>query len=119
MRRLAPVISEVAPALKSLGNELGEDAGYDMMPVIGNAIASLKDEDADFVLDGLLDSVSRDNGKGLGFSPIRSNGVNMFADITMPMELKLAFEAIKANFQDFLPEIRSILAQKESQQSVQ
>jgi hypothetical protein len=120
MRRLAPVISDIAPFLKGMDLEHSEsDKGYAMIAPLGKALANLKDEDADFILDTLLDAVTRDAGNGLGFTPIRLNGVNMFSDITMASELKLAFEVIKDNFKDFLPEIRSILTQEESLQREQ
>lgn len=123
MRRLTPVISDFAPVLKLLNTSKDADQtdlGLEVIEHIGKALGALNDADADFVLDGLLDSVSRDNGQGLGFTPIRVNGVGMYsADIDMPTELILAFHAIKANFADFIPAIRSIIAKSQLAPSVQ
>jgi len=126
MRRLTPAIGQLGPVLKMIGGGVSglseddkADVGLQVIEPIGKALASLKDEDADFVLDELLNCVSRDNGNGLGFSPIRTNGVDMFEDIDMPSMLMLAFGAIKANFADFIPAIRSILNPANQKQSEQ
>ena len=119
LRRLTPVLQDLAPLIKSLNKKDAEqtELGLEVVQHIGIALGKLTDADADFILDNLLDSVSRDNGQGLGFSPVRANGVQMFQDIDMPTELTLAFHAIKANYTDFIPAIRSILSQKEAQQT--
>jgi hypothetical protein len=121
-RRLAPAIADIAPLLKLIKSEEVEDKeefGIKAIEMLGNALSKLKDDDADFILDSLLDSVSRELGQGTGSAPIRSNGVMMYQDIDMPTELALAFHAIKANFADFMPTIRSALNQQSQKPNAQ
>ena len=120
MRRLTPVLSELTPLIKMFNQKRDDESntGLQLIEHIAKTLGGLKDDDADFILDGLLDSITRDNGNGLGFSSVRVNGVTMFADIDMPTELTLAYHAIKANFTDFIPAIRSALSKAPTAPSV-
>lgn len=122
VRRLTPVLVDLAPILKGLkpgSAELQEEdkaaIALKFIEPLGKALSNLKDEDADFILDNLLDTVSRSAGQGIGYTPIRVNGVMMFQDLEMFDELTLAFYAIKANFANFIPAIRSVLSQNQPQ----
>jgi len=123
IRRLAPAIADFAPLfklitkdVKSMESEDREDLGIKAIETLGVGLSKLKDEDADFIIDSFLDITSIDLGQGTGFAPLRTNGVLMYHDLTMQDELKIVFGGIKANFQDFIPAIRSALHPLQSEQ---
>lgn len=110
VRRLAPVLGQVAPAVQ------GGKGGTDALPALANAIASLSDADADYVLFGLLKALSRKQDQGLGWGPVVTGTSIMYDDITMPTMLKLAWEALSFNMSGFFAALPSDL--KEAAQKV-
>ena len=78
VRRLAPVLGEIAPA--AAGGKMG---GLDALPPLANAIAKLSDADADYCLFGLLAVVSRKQPQGTGWGPVSTGNTLMYADIDM------------------------------------
>ena len=111
-RRLAPVFGELAPAMKG--------GAMDAIAPLANAIAKLSDADADYILFGLLRSVSRKQPQGLGWAPVAVGDVIMFDDITMPQMIQIAWRALAYNLQDFfagLPSGSSAGRQKQSEAS--
>lgn len=114
VRRLAPVLGQVAPAIQ------GGKGGMDALPALADAIAKLSDDDADYVLFGLLKVVNRKQDQGLGWGPVCTGTSIMYDDITMPTMLKLAWEAMSFNMSGFFAALPSDLkeaAQKASAQS--
>ena len=114
VRRLAPVLGQVAPAVQ------GGKGGMDALPALADAIAKLSDDDADYVLFGLLKVVSRKQDQGLGWGPVATGTVIMYDDITMPTMLKLAWESLSHNMSGFFAALPSDLkeaAQKANAQS--
>lgn len=114
VRRLAPVLGQVAPAVH------GGKGGMDALPALADAIAKLSDEDADYVLFGLLKVISRKQDQGLGWGPVATGTMLMYEDITMPVMLKLAWQALSHNMSGFFAALPSDLkeaAQKASAQS--
>lgn len=97
IRRLAPVLSELAPALKGSGNS----DGLDMLPPIAGALAKLSDADADYCLFGLLQAVSRKQDNDLGYGAVSVGTSIMYDDITMPIMLQLAWKALSHNMSSF------------------
>lgn len=95
LRRLAPVLGELAPALQ------GGKGGIDSLPAIAGAIAKLSDTDADYCIFGLLKVVSRKQPQGLGWGPVATGELLMYDDITMAVMLKLAWEALSYNMAGF------------------
>ena len=110
VRRLAPVLGQVAPAVQ------GGKGGMDALPALANAIASLSDTDADYVLFGLLKALSRKQDQGLGWGPVVTGTSIMYDDITMPTMLKLAWEALSFSMSGFFAALPSDL--KEAAQKV-
>lgn len=109
VRRLAPV----------LGNAAGS-SGMDALPPIADAIASLSDEQADYVLFGLLRCVQRKQPQGLGWAAVSTEHSLMYDDITMPVMMQLAWKALQHNMADFLhalPSASSEATQRASGQS--
>lgn len=114
VRRLAPVLGQIAPAVQ------GGKGGMDALPALADAIAKLSDDDADYVLFGLLKVISRKQDQGLGWGPVATGTVLMYDDITMPTMLKLAWQALSHNMSGFFAALPSDLkeaAQKASAQS--
>lgn len=109
MRRLAPVFGSVAP--------VAQNGGVEAIQPLAEAIGALSDENADYVLFGLLKAVQRKEAHGLGYSPICSGNTLMYDDISMPVMLQLAWKALQHNGADFFAALPSGLkeaAQKAS-----
>lgn len=109
VRRLAPVLSELAPAAGK------PTAGVEVLTPLANAIAKLTDSDADYVIFGLLDCVKRKQDAGLGWAAVNTGTQLMFEDIDMPVMLQLAWQALKVNLSGFFSALPSDL--KEALQS--
>lgn len=102
VRRLAPVIGEIAPALQGEGK-----GGMEALPVLASAVAKLSDADADYVVFGLLKVVARKQGQGLGWAPVSTGTQMMYDDITLPDMLRLAYEVFVMNMSSFFPGLPS------------
>lgn len=113
VRRLAPVLGQVAPAVQS------GKGGMDVLPALADAIAKLSDDDADYVLFGLLKVVSRKQDQGLGWGPVATGTSIMYDDITMPIMLKLAWEAMSFNMSGFFAALPSDLKEAAQKASAQ
>lgn len=111
IRRLAPVIGEIAPSAAS-----GKMSGLDALPPLANAIAKLSDDDADYCLFGLLKVIKRKQGQGLGFGPVCTGNAIMYDDIDMAAMLQLAWKALEFNLSGFFAALPSGL--KEATQKV-
>jgi len=111
VRRLAPVLGEIAPA--AAGGNMG---GLDALPPLANAIAKLSDADADYCLFGLLAVVSRKQPQGTGWGPVSTGNTLMYADIDMVGMLQLAWKALEFNMSGFFAALPSDL--KEAAQKV-
>ena len=103
VRRLAPVLGELAPALQ------GGKGGLDALPPIATAVAKLSDADADYCIFGLLKVVSRKQPNGLGWGPVSTDNLLMYDDIGMPQMLKLAWEVLSFNMSGFFAALPSDL----------
>ena len=103
VRRLAPVLGELAPALQ------GGKGGLDALPLIATAVAKLSDADADYCIFGLLKVVSRKQPNGLGWGPVATENLLMYDDIGMTQMLKLAWEALTFNMSGFFAALPSDL----------
>lgn len=106
VRRLAPVMGNVAK-------------GGEAIDAIASAVSKLSDDDADYVIFGLLACVARKQENGLGWAKVSNGNALMFADIGMADMLKLAYSAFEANMQDFFAVIRSHLKEQQQPQSAQ
>jgi hypothetical protein len=112
VRRLAPVLGEIAPALQGKG-------GLDALPPLANAVAKLTDSDADYVIFGLLKAVVRKQDQGLGWGPVATGEQLMSDDITMPLMLKLAWQSFSFNMSGFFAALRSDLKEAAQKQKGQ
>lgn len=112
VRRLAPVLGEIAPALQGKG-------GLDALPPLANAVAKLTDADADYVIFGLLKAVVRKQDHGLGWGPVATGEQLMYDDITMPLMLKLAWQSFSFNMSGFFAALPSDLKEAAQKQKGQ
>ena len=112
VRRLAPVLGEIAPALQGKG-------GLDALPPLANAVAKLTDSDADYVIFGLLKAVVRKQDQGLGWGPVATGEQLMYDDITMPLMLKLAWQSFSFNMSGFFVALPSDLKEAAQKQKGQ
>jgi hypothetical protein len=103
VRRLAPVLGELAPALQ------GGKGGLDALPLIATAVAKLSDADADYCIFGLLKVVRRKQPNGLGWGQVSTDNLLMYDDIGMTQMLKLAWEALTFNMSGFFAALPSDL----------
>jgi len=92
------IVRRVAPVLAGLAG--GKDEN-DILKGAMNAIASLSDSDADFVLFGLLGCVERKDSVG-GWGKVSTGELLMYADIDFAMMLQIAAKAFEVNFAGFL-----------------
>lgn len=102
-RRLTPLMAAVAGTASE--NELFEK--------LAEGLSTLPDKDVNFVLGMLLSVVRRVDPQGLGLMPVIAAYTDgepqlMFADITMPEMLKLAFASGKENLGSFFSEARAL-----------
>lgn len=110
VRRIAPLLSEMLPLLQTLVKDrkqfdaLTEEQKFEkiapIVPVVLNGLASLKDEDADHVLHGLLGSVEVQQVAG-NWAPVYANGMLMFQDLQLPDLLQIAGHAFMHNLSGF------------------
>jgi hypothetical protein len=115
VRRLAPILGEIAPVLKDIGGSNGLDA----IPPIADALAKLSDADADYCIFGLLKVIYRKQDNDLGWGAVATGESLMYEDITMPIMLQLAWKALSFNMSSFfsvLPAGLKEAAQKASAQ---
>jgi len=103
VRRLAPVMGELVPALQ------GGKGGLAALPPIATAVAKLSDADADYCIFGLLKVVSRKQPNGLGWGPVSTESLLMYDDISMAQMLKLAWETLAFNMSGFFAALPSDL----------
>lgn len=112
VRRLAPVLGEIAPALQGKG-------GLEALPPLANAVAKLTDSDADYIIFGLLKAVVRKQDQGLGWGPVTTGEQLMYDDITMPLMLKLAWQSFSFNMSGFFAALPSDLKEEAQKQKGQ
>lgn len=121
VRRLAPVLGELAGALQGRitapAVESDDEAkkaktakaAVEALPPIANAISRLSDSEADYVIFGLLKVVVRKQDQGLGWGPVTTGEQLMYDDINMTTMLKLAWKALSFNMSGFFNALPSDL----------
>lgn len=123
VRRLAPCLGGLAPALMKVGakqaaagaaldaSKVMETDVADILPKLADAMAAMDDETADYVLFGLLGAATREQASGLGWAPVCNGRSLMFQDITMAQMLTIAGRVLAANLGDFFVVLNSISSQ--------
>lgn len=106
-RRLSPLIASaggiasLVAARASMVRPEGEGPSLEQMGAIAgmigpvlNVLASLPDDEVDYVIDTCLQVVSRKNEGDTGWSPVCPQGVLMFDDISLPSLLDLTARVV-------------------------
>ena len=88
VRRCAPLLAGITDKDKALES-------------IFNGIGNLKDEDADYILFGLLSCVQRDRSPN-GWANVSTGTSLMFDDIDLGAMLQIAAKAFQENYAGFL-----------------
>lgn len=104
VRRMAPFLKALAPLAGKLGSQ---EQALEAIPELGNVLASLDDETADYVLFGLLAVVTRKEPQGLGWAPVCRGTAMAYADISMPDMIAIAGRALMVNMGDFFQSLHS------------
>lgn len=107
-RKMGPLLIPILPMVMRLyaagqkkmvfGDLMKEIATY--LPDALSILASMPQEDADFVLLTCLGALHRK--EKTGWAKVRSAGALMYSDIKLPAMLQLTYEVIKANLGDFI-----------------
>lgn len=92
------ITRRIAPALAGLADMAGDE--NKVLASLTQAIGKMSDEDADYVLFGLMAAASRRIDGG-GWSPVAVKKTLAYDDITMPDMIRLAVAAFQSNFGDF------------------
>lgn len=114
MRRLAPLLAGVGPDLLKIpeAKDTGEMLG--LMSPLAQALADLKDEDANYVIFTCLSVVSREQSSGWARMVAGSPPALMFEDIDMFTMIRLTVEVVQENFRDFFKELGGEIASASS-----
>lgn len=105
-RRLVPFIGDIMPNIKDLMSGEGAllDRAVELVPQIANTLASMKDEDCDFIFDTCLAVVKVQRPEGWFALTTPDGGTMMYHDlIELPEMLQLTAEVVKANLMSFFP----------------
>lgn len=108
LRRMSPLLSVIDPK-----------ADKGQVELLTEALSSISDADADYIIYGLLAGVYVDNGQGLGFACVAPNGLLAYQNLNLVEIMTLAFEAIRENFLEFLGALPQNLRDKVQQLSAQ
>ena len=98
-RRLAPIFAAMAKSGSLSLDNLNFDA-------LAEAIATLSDEDADYILDSCLAVVKHRDSDGKIFTIMIGSNLR-YNWIDMPMMLRLAFDVIQENMSGFTATVPS------------
>lgn len=108
MRRIAPIMSELLPAMAQSKKTSAEDSSENekleefakMAQPIMTGLAKLSDEDAELVLYGLLNAVELKQAQG-NWARIASGRLLMFQDLELPILFQCAGRALMFNLSGF------------------
>ena len=97
------IARRMAPFLGRLAAMDGRDAGKDSAAIVADiagAVATLNDEDVEYILNVCLEVTERRQPGG-SWAPLRRKGATMFGDVSLPAMLSIASEVIRENLADF------------------
>lgn len=107
VRRLAPLLSEMAPVLKkisSMGQEELQQDQFALLEPVLKGIGELSDKDADFVLLGLLSCVEIYQDQFNTWARVVNGDMLMIPDLDLPTMLQAAGRAFAFNMAGFFSE---------------
>jgi hypothetical protein len=97
-RRIAPLIISFASEKEAVG----ENESTNVMEKVAEKLSTLNDDEAEYIVFGLLAAVKRGDGDGKVFHPVANDRTLMY-DMSVATMLKLAYESGKYNLGNFLP----------------
>lgn len=108
VRRIGPILSDVIPAMKDAhalkDTEESQDKKLEAIAKFASPVMSglskLSDQDAEFVLFGLLQSVEVQQPSG-NWAKIATQSMLMIQDLELPMLLNIAGRALMFNLSGF------------------
>lgn len=121
-RRISPFLEAIIPLVmkvKSGGNVESFDALLEGYAPFAKMLSEMKDEEAEYILFGLLASVSKKQGNGLGYAKVSSGNALMFQDINVIQMTRLAYHSLMENLADFFPQGVAALTAMNQTQSAQ
>lgn len=96
----------IARRLGSLFSSNGSESPNSFL----KALSEMKDEQAESLVFGLLECVSREIEGGLGFSPVVSGGNIMFSDLSLSDLITLAAKSFEVNLSPFFKDAPAVLS---------
>ncbi len=119
-RRILPLFASISAGdLKSLAGA-GKPDGDNVIMALGNAVASMKDEDSDYILKTCLSAVEISQGKNPNgstlFSQVMVNGVLMFDKLDLMSMIMMAWEVIKYNGGNFTAVLGKLATSSQSEE---
>lgn len=126
-RRLSPFLEAIIPlvakvkagALSVEDNESTFDALIEGYAPFAKMMADMPDEQADYILFGLLACVKQKQSNGLGWANVTSGNALMFQNINVVQMMKMAYHALVENLADFFPQGAATLSGIMQKQSAQ
>jgi len=124
VRRLAPFLTGMLSVLSNFSSAEGvknisREQAMLVVPGLVDVLSKMDDETADYVIFGLLKTVTRQESQGLGWAPVSKGDSLMYADISMPEMLTLAARSLMVNMGDFFVVLNSALKSQDQSQNPQ
>lgn len=109
-RRLAPAMALAGISLSEISTKQSVtlDDFVPMLVPISKVIAAMPEDDVNYILRTCLSAVKRGQAGGK-FAPVQAGAALMFADIDMPVMLRLVTEVVKENLGPFLQGLSGVL----------
>lgn len=102
LRRLVGVMGGLTGLASAQG--AGKLDPFAALEPLAEGLASMPDEDAEYVINGCLAVVELEQSAG-GWSKVVQKGVLMFEDLDMPTMLFLAWKVLQHNLSDFFGDL--------------
>lgn len=125
-RRLSPFLEAIVPLIAKVKAGVikeGDDATFDALiegyAPFAKMMADMPDDQADYILFGLLACIKRKQGQGLGYANVTNGNALMYSDINVVQMMKMAYHAFMENLADFFPKgvaTLNAITQKQSAQ---
>lgn len=109
-RRIAPLLANLSEAAASVFKKIKPNASeasedVDLSPLAGplaEALADMKEEDCDYVIDACLKVCKRQQGNSF-FPVVNAGGHIMYSDIDMATMMRLTVSVIQSSLGSFFP----------------
>ena len=109
-RRLSPFLEAIIPLVSKVkaGAVNADDSTFDALlegyAPFAKMMADMPDDQADYILFGLLACVKKKQANGLGYAAVTNGNALMYQDINCVHMIKMAYHALMENLADFFPQ---------------